>query len=609
MKQLKDFLAFLHAKDTIIQVGTHNKVLAVSGKDKLDEFLPKNEEKCLYFTGNVDKSKGYNRCSDGDIKNKKYVYFDFDIRKEQKDITDDEIKKMGKEFGEKLDKNGYDWSAITFTGNGLHVYFIGDSVKINIQDYSFGYDCIRQEIEKIVGINADESCSNVSRIARIPCSFNNKKTKKLVEFIEFRRKKSFLLQSILTLGADEKERITKIKAEEEALREYKSFEELHSSDELFNAINQIPIEQEISKDYSWRFDGKNFWESDGSRASSSFVGETKPNVLIIRGSRWFTKINHKGAGTYLYRREMNRMSPEETVNYFLKNYPELEKHVVKPDTKPIDKTKRYTWGTTDLNNTFALIKPTTYTVLVGESGDGKTTFAYFQAIQNVKLGHKVLYISLEMDTEELFDNIARSYSGITIEEEFNQITPDVKEKAYERKKKELQDMKGLITLGFRKGNSVDISAIKKVILENKADIVYIDNLDLINVKGQSEEQGRQREISRSVMSLSSELQTPIVLLHHYRKKSSTSKSAKRSMDDIGGNRKITHDADRIVHIVRNYDKDATVEERASLVLFLDKARGYNKAFKIVYFYRGEFYDKYPESKEKTISNNVFNYKN
>ena len=177
MKQLKDFLAFLHAKDTIIQVGTHNKVLAVSGKDKLDEFLPKNEEKCLYFTGNVDKSKGYNRCSDGDIKNKKYVYFDFDIRKEQKDITDDEIKKMGKEFGEKLDKNGYDWSAITFTGNGLHVYFIGDSVKINIQDYSFGYDCIRQEIEKIVGINADESCSNVARIARIPCSFNNKKTK------------------------------------------------------------------------------------------------------------------------------------------------------------------------------------------------------------------------------------------------------------------------------------------------------------------------------------------------------------------------------------------------------------------------------------------------
>ena len=609
MKQLQDFFAFLHEKDTIIQIGEHNKVLAISGKDTLADFLPKNEDKNLYFVANVDKDKGYVRCSDKDIKVKKYVYFDFDIRKDHKDKTDEEIKQMGKKFGEDLDSSGYDWSAIVYTGNGLHVYFIGDSEKINIEDYSFGYDCIRQEIEKIVGEKADEACRNVARIARIPCSFNNKTTKKKVEFIELRKKKSLLLQSILTLGADEKERVKQIKEEEEALREHKSFEQLHSSDELFKAINEIPIEQEIFKDYpTWRFDKKNFWETSGVRATSSWVSNDKRNVLIISGSRWFSNIKQKGVGTYLYRREMGRLSPKDTVDYFLSNYPALGKYVVKVEDKPIDGTKRYTWGTTELNNTFALIKPTTYTVLVGESGDGKTTFAYFQAIQNVKLGHKVLYISLEMDTDELFDNIARSYAGITIVEEFNMITPAVKEEAYERKKAELKGLSNLITLGFRKGNNVDIDAIKKIIIENKADIVYIDNLDLVCVKGEADEYGRQRAVSKAVMKLTSELHTPIVLLHHYRKKSSSSKTCKRSMDDIGGNRKIVHDADRVVHIVRNYKDDATIEERASLALFLDKARGYSKALKMVYFYKGEFFDKYPESREKTIAKKVFNYK-
>jgi len=90
-------------------------------------------------------------------------------------------------------------------------------------------------------------------------------------------------------------------------------------DNALEKINNIPIDQEILKDYpGWSFDGKNFWNSDKSRASSAFVSQDpeKANTLIISESRWFNNINGKGVGTFQYRKEMSGLTARETFLYF-----------------------------------------------------------------------------------------------------------------------------------------------------------------------------------------------------------------------------------------------------------------------------------------------------
>jgi len=260
---------------------------------------------------------------------------------------------------------------------------------------------------------------------------------------------------------------------------------------------------------------------------------------------------------------------------------------VKPEAKR--ENVFYTWGTDELTKKFAPIKRSSYIVLTGETGDGKTTFAYNMAIKNAILGRKVLYVSLEMDTIEIFENIARSYAGITIEEEVYKKIPENKQKAFNRKMEELKNIPNLKTIGMRKGADVTWEAVE-LLIEGEWDLIFIDNLDLIIGEPSETDFMRQRRISRKIMNYTSIKQTPIVLLHHYRKKGKS--GGERTLDDIGGSAKITHDADRIVMLSRIYGEDISPEEKASLRLYLNKARGYTRAMLTIYFIKGDFHDKY-----------------
>lgn len=257
----------------------------------------------------------------------------------------------------------------------------------------------------------------------------------------------------------------------------------------------------------------------------------------------------------------------------------------------------YSWGTDVLTKSFAPIKRNTHTVLVGETGDGKTTYAYDLAIKNAKLGHKVLYISLEMTAEELFENIARNYSKITIEEEVFKTAPEGKQKAFKRKIDELKSVENLKTKGIVGTNEVNWEVIVKM-MEGEWDLIFIDNLDLVAGREGESDWERQKRISKNILNYCNDKQVPIFLLHHYRKGQG---SKVRSIHDISGSGKITHNSHRVVLLSRIKKDDATKLERASLNLLLDKARGYSRAYKTIYFYRGSFYDEYPENEPEYAS--------
>jgi hypothetical protein len=272
-----------------------------------------------------------------------------------------------------------------------------------------------------------------------------------------------------------------------------------------------------------------------------------------------------------------------------------QKHIQKMQEAPKVKTKnkRYTWWTDELNYNFAILKPTTLSIITWERWDGKTTYSFFMAHKNAKLWHKVLFLSLEMDSMQIYEDIARRYAWITIEEEFKQTISEIKQNAYEKKIRELQNIPNLYMKWIRRGLWLNWEGIKLLIAEMDYDMVYIDNLDLIQGNDWQKDLDKQKQIIMEIMSFTSDKQIPVFLLHHYRKKSWWAKTTARSMDDLWWSWKIADGCDVFLHVIRKHKTSEDADEKSETTLFLEKARGYQPAIKKIYFKQWSFTDTVP----------------
>lgn len=262
---------------------------------------------------------------------------------------------------------------------------------------------------------------------------------------------------------------------------------------------------------------------------------------------------------------------------------------------------RYTWGTPTLDDSFAIIKRGHFIIIAAKRSSGKTTYSFDMACKNARLGHKVLYISLEMGEEEIKENVARKYAGITIPEERNYNIPECKELAFDKKIEEIDSIKNLYLRGVRHSSTVDLESLWRMTGEYKElDLIFIDNLDLIYGESREDDLERQKRVTYSIMSGAERLQIPIVLIHHYRK-SIPSKNGKENsgggMDEMSGSGKIADSADYVVNVIRNPDPNAMYPEKYRSKLWLQKARGYFESIKDVYFIKGTFMDNYPPENE------------
>lgn len=266
--------------------------------------------------------------------------------------------------------------------------------------------------------------------------------------------------------------------------------------------------------------------------------------------------------------------------------------------KKEDYKLRYTWGTKTLDDNFAIIKRTNFIVIGAKRSSGKTTVAFDIACKNAKLGHKILYISLEMEEKEIVEDFARKYSGITIPEERDYKIPEKKKIAFEKKVKEIKEIKNLNFEGVRRGGNITWGSITNLIGKYPdADLIFIDNLDLIEAGEVENDLSKQKRIVKSIMSFTSENKIPIILIHHYRKQGS---NKSYGMDELSGSGKISDGADIIVKITRNQEPDAGYPDRYESKIFLQKARGYREAFGTIFFIQGTFVDVPPLSDPKDI---------
>ena len=174
----------------------------------LEEGMNRKDENIYFLHGITKKDK---RNNDHDLCKKNSFFIDFDIRKyfrekEWNEISDEEIKDIWVDLWKYLKQNPKywfnQWRWIVFTGNGLHIHYIGDTMavpdEITPKEYQAGVSKIYKAFYEYMGVpyfEPDWMCRNIGRVARLPWSINQK-TGKIVEIIAEQEVKSILVSKI-----------------------------------------------------------------------------------------------------------------------------------------------------------------------------------------------------------------------------------------------------------------------------------------------------------------------------------------------------------------------------------------------------------------------------
>lgn len=447
------------------------------------------------------------------------------------------------------------------------------------------------EWSKSVGCKAD-SVFDTARILRKPGYYHQKEEPYLCDFVH---------RSDVKYSLEELEKIFPFQEEvkEKPVQNTQTFD-----DPVSRAISEIDICELVTKAFAsigrmadWNkndeliLDGRKTGTFRGRKDSRQYIASSshepfRGNLITVVAD--ILQITNKDARKWIidtYNLDYSKLAHKNIVQKQIQEI-EKQKFVVKKDYR-----KRYTWGTKQMDDKFAIIKRNTLLVVGATRSSGKTTYTFDMAIKNANLGHNILYLSLEMDKQDILNNFARKYSGITIPEERDYCIPRHKQEAFDRKLKELDEIKTLHFEGIRKGQQVIWETLIEIINKYQdIDMIIIDNLDLIGGEPKEDDNTRQKRLINNMMSFTSERYIPIVLIHHYRK---SQNQKKRGMDELSGSGKIADGADYIINISRNSEPDAPFPSNCESIIHLQKARGYQEAVHSIYFIEGTFQDSIP----------------
>lgn len=599
---MEKFLNRLHIKGTNIQIGKANCVEFLSGDGDIREYMKTREDENLYFLAGVDKSVGKGRAKDIDVAQRRYIVIDLDIRseveKEGETISDDEIKRQGLMIAEDLKmKKGYDdWSYVIFSGNGVHIYYIGEAVKAD----SLFEAGIKQFYEKYDSFGfylSDHTCRNASRILRLPESYNNKGEKKKVEILAEREEDARILSVVRDIG----EKVIQ-EAKNEAKMKKIAFSVPHEG-KTYDAIQSIPIADLVAKEFGWKTDGVHFTEHGSSKEKACYVPKGE-NFIIHSGTDHFSSTK-KGYSPFEFIKEVKGLSDGDTFKFFCDNFQEIEdldkkarKAFAKENkteqmitAKASNETNSFTWGIDCVDETTKTLKRGKLAVMVADENQGKSTFCFFLARKNYeRYGHKVIYFNLEQTKEEVYHDDAIGYAGITKIEERDEkhLTSD----AYKKRIKYLEEQKYVEIIGRRAEDVMPIDDIIKRVNEiGELDLLILDNLTCIGLKdGHYNENEATKEIIQKLIGLAQKVNIPILLVHHYRKRGqSKQKSIFRDIHELSGSRVIATLASIVIQVARNFTFDDP-ETKSEFWIKEGKVRGGGSRDETcIYFHKGDFY--------------------
>jgi len=542
----------------------------------------------VYFSVNeFDKTR-----KEENVTSLRYVYADMDVAKfGDNQNREDKEKKKSKLFSAMLDY--CEPTMIIDTSNGLQPIWELQNKTVNEENKIIYKKILKGIVEwsKLFG-SAGDNVYDISRIIRLP-NYYHKKAEPYLCKIVFKSDKKYNYEELEKLFPfQEKEYIPKKVDTYNLSLIDREIENIDFQEIIIKAFQSVGRTAEFDKQKRLVLDGRLTGTFQGKKDSGQFLASTshepfKGNKITAVAD--ILSVSNKEARKWIieqYNLNYTKLVGKEKINKQLENIAQKQK---------AKKDVRYTWGTRFLDTHFAIIKPTNFIVAAAKRNSGKTTFTFDMAIKNAQLGHKVLYISLEMETDDILDDFGRKYAGITIEEEYDRKIPETKMIAYNRKQDGIKTIQKLIIEGIRRNDGIGWETIVEIINKHEnVDMVFIDNLDLIAGNEGENDWQRQKRLVSQMMSFCSEKQVPIILVHHYRKSIA---GKDYGMDELSGSGKIGDGADRVIKVVRNTDPEALYPDKFKSTIYLQKGRGYPEFTTDIYFIKGTFVDTPPSFDE------------
>lgn len=640
MTQIKSFFELVKTPGTLVQIGTLQQVQPIESAEA-DAFVRINKDKDLYFLGGISSQiKDQNhRAQDDDIVEKTYIAFDFDIRKDLGNCSDETLEEaMGlvlAAFRENEDLK--DYGAAVCSGNGLHVYYFSEmplQLKGKKAAYNIGYDRMCTVIEATIRAYfvwntidlpvfcPDRACKNVARIMRVPTSWNHKNgTQKPVRFIEFSGKYSQLAFNLLESG-----RLTiqsqdfesspvanhykpKLTTNLESLAGLTRWEQLRKID------NKYMLER-LSGSYLVNHEKYRFERRGGSGGWLIYLqGSTQPmNAWIdadgyigsagIHGRTWVEWVMNwpdfkRSAKELLQWTDKYLPLPEAAKGRMTNIVLSTPKEIIGNSGTIFSSYKsRFFWLTQKIDNEMPVFMPGDYVLVAGESGVGKTTLAMHFALENARRGRRVVYFSLEQMPKTLLENYFMGLVGVTEQMQKDDMVTE------EHNKQALALLNDLpptflfphLPHALTTLTSADI--INTVRMYDDVELIVIDNLGFLRQPEHDEEWKELKELNRALVQLAHDPQRPVGIfaLHHFTKGAGNDKGPK-SNDLIRGSRKLIDDADVVMQVVKHDTSELVgdlkneMEKKRTIFVTKDRRHGRNRAADY-YLHNGKMFDTY-----------------
>lgn len=495
----------------------------------------------MYFlAGVVDNKK---RNSDNDIVKKNYFYVDIDIRsvylkKHWKVLSDkeqdNEIMKILDRLAQwKLDTMRY----IVYTGNGLHLYYVGDEVEIDKTTYSmwvaYFYDIIDFALSDL-GYVCDQACKNIARISRLPWSINNRyktqvnketKEKELVRDmwpVECKIIHENTLNKTVynSLSVWAKEWETQVK-DEVSVKTYQP--ESNDIRAEINKIDILPIAcdhlglkaKNTNKDIITLYDGK--------RAIGAYV--YKPYNIVKRTGT--TRLNRETYTTYEFVLfEICNNDKKATKERFEKHYnvkfDSHEKKYLQSDIKLPSKQyfdrEIYRYPDPIFDKDFQALRSGELCLVASPTNSGKSTFVQGIFSRN-KEKHKCLYINLEFDLERWWSDARKRSKWMQVKIKWSKEDPYTDYEEAELKNYIAKCRSKMDILDMSQGTKLEdiINKINEYIVKGYS-LFAIDTFSSIE---KADDYDKQNLIMRTLHDLCKITGACIIAVHHYNKLAKT----------------------------------------------------------------------------------------
>lgn len=224
---------------------------------------------------------------------------------------------------------------------------------------------------------------------------------------------------------------------------------------------------------------------------------------------------------------------------------------------PLESLNRYTSG----------LMPGQLITIGAQTGVGKSVFAVMQAVAALKANMSVMFFSLEMSAEELFDRIVANLSHVKLsnikegnlsEEEKDRINKAVK----------FLETKSLIIETDPRAtvDSIRSKATKQQQTEQGLDLVIVDYLQLVSSSERfNSRQELVADLSRNMKLTAKSLGIPIMTLTQLNRQKSESEDGFPTLDNIRESGAIAQDSDIVLLLHRNKDTE-NVNEKTYVIL-------------------------------------------